>query len=243
MSWEPFSLHFKQVFDGGYKYLDNCGRLMLLAEEHLCLMPEDVKPSGCKMTLPESGIAVVLDSSELAITQELHKDNGAEFINVCQVMEQLVREVFEPRHVESNGFASKMYWALGSSDAVLAASLKFGKGLPADVARDVEMPARQESVDCHFAAGSFDLHLQIHPVTFQSLTFQKFNPPPLATAAHRRRLDRLNQKAERMNTTLRQGIMMDIDLIEFDPPMAPLAKHFEQLKKKELILQGRFNVL
>lgn len=242
MSWESFSLHFKQVFDGGYKYLDSCGSLMLLAEERLGLMTEDVKPSGCKMARPESGISVALDSSELAITQELYADNGAEFINVCQVMEQLVREVFKPRHVESSGFASNTCWGMESSDAVLAASLKLGMEL-ADIGRDVEMPARQASVDCHFAAGSFDLHLQIHPVTFQSLTFKKFNSPPLATAAHRRRLDRLNKRTERMNTSLRQGIMMELDLIEFDPPVSPLKNHFEQLKKKELILQKRFNVL
>jgi hypothetical protein len=74
------------------------------------------------------------------------------------------------------------------------------------------------------------------------MTVQKFTPPPLATAAHRRRLERLNQKAERMNTSLRQGIMMELDLIEFDPPVCPLSGHFEQLRKKEQALQARFVV-
>ena len=242
MSWTPFSLHFKQVYDGGYRYLDRCGQLMLLAEERLRLMPEDVNPSGCKMTLPESGISVGLGSSELTVTQEFYADGGTEFINLCQVMADLVHDLFEPRQVESNGFASKMHWAIGSSDAALAASLKMGKGLPADLARDVDMPARQENVDCHFAAGSMDLHLQIHPVTFQSVTVQTFNAPPLATAAHRRRVDRLNRRAERVNTSLRQGIMMELDLVEFDPPTSPLEKHFEQLRKKEQALQARFTV-
>jgi hypothetical protein len=56
MSWESFSLHFKQVFDGGYKYLDSCGSLMLLAEERLGLMTEDVKPSGCKMIIDKKSL-------------------------------------------------------------------------------------------------------------------------------------------------------------------------------------------
>lgn len=142
MSWKPFSLHFKQVYDGGHRYLDRCGQLMLLVEERLRLMPEDVNPSGCKMMLPESGISVALGSSELTVMQEFYTDEGKEFIRLCQVMADLVHELFEPRHVESNGFASKTHWAFGSSDAALAASLKMGKGLPADLARDVDMPAR-----------------------------------------------------------------------------------------------------
>ncbi|MEI6809917.1 MAG: hypothetical protein WCN95_14460 [bacterium] len=131
---------------------------------------------------------------------------------------------------------------MSSSDSALATSLKLGKGLAAELARDVDMPARQESIDCHFAAGSMDLNFQIHPVTFQSLTVQKFTPPPLATAAQRRRFARLNRKAEHMDTSLRQGIMMELDLLEFDPPTGSLEKHFEQLRNKEQILQARFRI-
>lgn len=240
MSWIPFVLNFKQVYDGGYLYLDRCGQLMMAAEELLHLMPEDVNPNGCKMALPESGITVALGTMELVVTQECCTDEGAEFINLCQVMSKLVCEMFEPRHVESNGFASKTHWATGTSDAALAASLKMAKGLAADLAREVDMPAQRENIDCHFAAGSMDLHFQIHPVTFHSLTVQKYNAAPLSTASHRRRLDRLNRRADRMDTSLRQGIMMELDLIEFDPPIATLEKHFEQLKRKEKILQARF---
>lgn len=240
MNWKPFSVHFRQVYDGGYLYLDRCGQLMMIAEERLHLMPEEVNPSGCKMVLPESGITVALGTTELAVTQEFYDDDGAEFINLCQVMTDLVHASFEPRHVESNGFASKTHWATGSSDAALAASLKMGNGLSAELARDVDMPARREDIDCHFAAGSMDLHFQIRPVTFQSMTVQKYNASPLSTGANRRRLDRLNRRADRMDTSLGQGIMMDLDLIEFDPPAGPLKKHFEQLKRKEKNLQARF---
>ena len=65
MSWESFSLHFKQVFDGGYKYLDSCGSLMLLAEERLGLMTEDVKPSGCKMIIDKKSLSAESDIQSL----------------------------------------------------------------------------------------------------------------------------------------------------------------------------------
>lgn len=113
MGWKPFSLHFKQVYDGGYRYLDRCGELMLAAEDQLLLMPEDVSPSGCKMTLPETGISVTVGTSELAVAQEFAKDDGGEFLDLCEALERLVLEMFTPRHVESNGFASKSYWSMG----------------------------------------------------------------------------------------------------------------------------------
>ena len=242
MSWEPFSLHFKQAYDGGYRYLDRCGQLMLRAEEVLHLMPEDANPNGCKMALPESGITVGLGPSELAVTQEFASDCGAKFIDVCEVMSKLALELFEPRSVESNGLASKTYWGTGSSDAALAASLQMVGVGPAELAGVVDMPARQGRVDCHFAAGSMDLHFQVYPVTFQSLTVQRFTAPPLATAAHRRRVERLNQRADRIDPSLRQGIMMELDLIEFEPPAGPLVKLFEELQRKERGLQERFGI-
>jgi hypothetical protein len=240
MSWEPFSLHFKLVYDGCYRYLDRCGELMMRAEDLLNLMPEDVNPNGCKMSLPESGISVGLGTTEMAVTQELYADGGAEFLKVCQLMADLSLELFEPRNVDSKGLAAKSIWRTGSFQAALAMSLKMGKGFSAELARDVDMPAQQESIDCHFAAGSKDLHFKIHPVTFQSVTLQKFNAPPLSTATHRRRLDRLNKRAERLDTSLQQGVMMELDLIEFDPPATPIENYYEQLKKKEQMLQSRF---
>lgn len=102
------------------------------------------------------------------------------------------------------------------------------------------MPVRQTKVDCHFAAGSMDLHFQIHPVTFQSLTVQRHNAPALATSVQRRRVDRLNGRASRIDTSMSHGMMMELDLLEFDPPEKALRKHFDQLKKKELALQTRY---
>jgi hypothetical protein len=239
MNWEPFSLHFKQIYDGGHRYLDRCGELMVAAEEKLNLMPDEAKPTGCKMSLPESGFTVVLDPVELAVTQEFCRDDGVEFIGLCQSMADLVREIFQPRHVESNGFASKAYCPFATSERAMAASLHLGNGLAADLSRVVDMPASQGNFDCHFEAGSLDLHVQVHPVTFQSMTVQRYTPAPRATATQRRRLERLNQKADRLNTSLQHGIMMEIDLIEFNPPAQPLAKHFELLRQKEKALQSR----
>ncbi len=242
MTWEPFSLHFKQVYDGGYRYLDRCGQLMLLAEQRLRLMPEDAKPSGMKMSIPESGIVVAMNPTELIVTQEFYTDSGEEFIELCQKLVEMVQDVFAPNGVASNGILSKTCFATTSNESAQKASLRLEKGLAVELAKDVEMPARQESIDCHFGAGSMDLHVQINPVTFSRLTMQRFNPPPLATSTQTERLKRLNQRADRMNTSLSHGMMMELDLIEFDPPPDSLRKHFDLLLKKQSTLQARFKL-
>jgi hypothetical protein len=53
MPWKTLSLHFKQTYDGGYRYLDKCGEFMLAAAEALNVIPGDIKPSGAKMEIPE----------------------------------------------------------------------------------------------------------------------------------------------------------------------------------------------
>jgi hypothetical protein len=239
MNWQPFSLHFKQSYDGGHRYLDRCGEFMVIAEETLNLMPDDAKPTGCKMSLPESGLAVVLDSAELAVTQEFYRDDGVEFLDLCQSLADLVREMFRPRHVESNGFASKAYCAFPTPEGAMAASLQIGSVLPADLSRVVDMPARQGNIDYYFEAGSLDLHLQIHPVTFQSMTVQRFTPPPKSTERQKRRYERLNKKADRLDSSLRHGLVMELDLIEFNPPNDPLARHFALLRQKGEALESR----
>ncbi len=240
MGWKPISLHFKQVYTGAYRYLDRCGEFMLAAEDKLRLMPEEAKPSGCKMVHPENGIVVTLDTIELSVAQEFHSDGGSMFVEICQSLAGMVEEFFTPRNVESNGFASKTHWAQSSSDQAMAASLKLPKGIAVDLAREVEMPARQENINCRFASGSMELRVEVKPMTFQSFSYQRFTPPHRSTPTQLQRMERLNRKADRMDTTLGHGLMMELDLIEYEPPPAPLSHHFEQLLKKESSLQKRF---
>ncbi len=240
MNWKPFSLHFKQSYNGGYRYLDQCGWFMVMAEDKLGMMPEDAKPDGCKMTLPESGISLMLDTTCLAVAQEVPLDNGNDFIELCKEAADLAQEALKPRGIESNGFASKTYWAMESIQKSQETSLRLGNGFSVDLAKCVDMPARQQIIDCQFRAGSKNLRLNIHPVTFNSLTVRRFNASPLATNAQKQRYERLNKKADRVDTSLNQAIMMELDLVEFDPPENSLTKHFELLLSKQQRLHERY---
>ena len=61
MTWQTFSLHFKQTYEGGYRYLDRCGEFMIEAVERLDFIPGDIKPTGAKLEIPEKGIVANVD--------------------------------------------------------------------------------------------------------------------------------------------------------------------------------------
>lgn len=39
MSWQTLSLHFKQQYDGAFRYLDRCGEFMLAAVDEMNFLP------------------------------------------------------------------------------------------------------------------------------------------------------------------------------------------------------------
>lgn len=242
MAWELFSLHFKQVFEGGYRYLDRCGDFMLAAEQNLGFLPDDTKPIGAKMSIPEEGISASLDTRELAVSQEFCADDGETFFPICQQLAKLFQDSFTPKTVESNGFASKSMWQLGSAAEALKTSLRMGDALHDELAKLIEMPALQKRLDLHFTAGSYDLHVLLQPVTFQNITLQKHNIGPRLTESQKRRIERLNKRSGKVKFDLSHALMLELDLIEFTPPQGSLQRHFEELRKKEQVLRKRFEV-
>lgn len=240
MAWETFSLHFKQIFDGGYRYLDRCGEFMLAAESAFGLLSEDPTPSNAKMSIPELGISVLVSTRELAVSQEFSNKDDRQFLSLCKGLSSLYSETFTPRAVESNGFASKSMWGFNTADQAAASSLKMGDEFHGEMAVLLEMPAKQKHLDFNFSAGSCDLHVLIHPVTFQNINLQKQNAAPRLTASQRTRIERQNKKMGRVNFNLSHAIMLEVDLIELEPPVDSLDKHFSDLEKKERLLRERF---
>lgn len=242
MNWKPFSLHFKQQFEGGYRYLDKCGDFLLAAEQDLGFLLDDATPSGAKISIPEEGISAAADTRKITVFQEFCSDDGQGFLSVCQKLSTLYQEIFAPRTIESTGFASKSVCSFDSAADALKTSLRLGDPFHEQLARMIEMPALEKRLDMHFSAGSSDLHVLLHPLTCQSIPVQQRNEGPRLTKSEMRRIERLNRRTEKVNPRLSHVMMLELDLIEFDPPPNSLGQHFENLKKKERILRKQFKI-
>lgn len=240
MNWETLSLHFKQSFEGGYRYLDRCGEFLLAAEDALKFIPKEPKPSGASMEIPDMGVNASVDTIHLSVTQEFPKDDSGYFIDLCKDLSKLVSEKFEPRAVFRNGFACKSYQAFDDIDAMLSATLQFGGTAHSDLSGIVDMIPEHQKLDYTFASGSKRLHIVMQPVTFDRAGMVTRNAGFQSSKIEKERISRANQFTARAPTTLAHGLVLELDLMEDDPARdADLKQHWEELLQKSVEV-GRF---
>ena len=203
---------------------------MIRAIDEMGFMAGEIQVTGAKLEKPELGIKAAVDSDQLIVTQE-QPDSGKDFFEACDGLATIATSLFRPRRVWSNGFAYKAYWPFSSPEGALKASLSLGDKYHVELAKAFGMVASHKHLDYHFAAGSYEFNVNIQPVTFERVAIARFNPDFRASPERRKRIERLNKQAERIKTGVAHALMIDLDLIENDPPDSSLRKHFDQLLK------------
>lgn len=104
------------------------------------------------------------------------------------------------------------------------------------------MPVSHKHLEYHFSSGSYEFSVIIQPVTFERVAKTHFNPDFRASPEQRRRIDRLNKRADRVKNGAAHALMMDLDLIEQEPPASSLRKHFDQLLQMKKPADKMFKV-
>jgi len=242
MSWQTLSLHFKQQYDGAFRYLDRCGEFMLAAVEKLDFLPGDTKPIGAKLEIPERGLSATVDTLELAVAQEMPGDDSDFFLKTSLGLVELVNEHFTPKRVIRNGFACKSFWPIPDADRLLATSLQFGGNDHLDLGKIVGMVPAHKRLDMNFSSGSMDLHVLLHPVTFEKMTLNRHNATFKAASVQKQRVERLNKFADRFDIKFSHAMLLELDLMEIDPPARSLEDQFSELKRHLDALRKQFTI-
>ena len=243
MAWQTLSVHFKQSYDGGYRYLDRCGEFMLAATEKLDLIPGQISPNGAQMELPEQGIQVNCDSVNLAVMQELPTEDTALFLNLCKGLSNLVAEHFQPKGIVKNGFAWKSFWAFQQPEEMFAATLKLGGGYHSELGKLLGIVPEYKNLDCMFASGSKGYHVVLQPTTFEKVSVTKQSATFQATKSEKNRIDRRNKFADRVRNIMSHALILEVDVVEEDPPQSlSLEKHFAELERMSNMLRNIFLV-
>jgi hypothetical protein len=204
---------------------------MVRAVDKMDFVPGEIQITSAQLQKPEAGIKAAINSSDLTVAQEQPSD-GNDFFGACDDLARLAMELFRPRSVWSNGFMCRIYWPFNSPEAALRASLAVGDEYQVTLERTFGMKASHKHLDYHFAAGSYEFRINIQPVTFNQVTVARFNPQFRSSPEQRRRIERLNKQAERLKSSVAHALMLDLDLLEYEPPEPPdLKRHFEQLLK------------
>jgi hypothetical protein len=201
---------------------------MIQAINKLDFIPGEAQVIGAKLEKPELGIKASIDSNELTLTQEQPTD-GKEFFEASEGLAKLATELFEPGRVATNGFAYRAYWPFTSPEAALRGSLSLGDKYQTELEKVFGMVASHKQLDCHFAAGSYELTVNIQPVTFERVAVARYNPDFRASPTRRKWIERQNKRADRIKAGVGHALMLLLDLVEHEPPAVSLPNHFGQL--------------
>jgi len=103
------------------------------------------------------------------------------------------------------------------------------------------VPAHKR-LDFNFTSGSMDLHVLLHPVTFEKVSVNRYTPKFKASSVQKERVERLNKFADRFSVELRHALLLELDLMEVDPPQRSLDRHFGDLQRYTGTLRNQFTV-
>ena len=242
MSWQPYTLFFRQTFENGYRYLDRCGEFIQAAVSDFGFLVSEVKPTGARLAIPEDGIKASVDANSLEVRQEAPISDPHRFLELSITFADLAEKMFGPLMLSENLFQSS--WYLERTDPEHA--LKSTIALPVDPKNEYGdafgMIPEQKHFDTTFRSGSRLLQIQIQPVTFDSVTIQRKNPAINSNSSAKNRARRLTMQAERIPKFPAYCVMLEATVAEEEPPgLTALEDQFEMLVSKTEIAKKLFS--
>lgn len=233
MTWQPFTLRFRQTFEEGYRYLDHCGEFIIAASRELKFFSSDVKVTGAKLVIPEEGIQANVDAQSLEVRQEAPLNDFAAFQKLSAAFAALAEKHFGPLLVEENLYEERWILPVASPQQALKSTMKLPMDPANELGRALEMVPEQKHFDMRFRSGARRLQVQMQPVTFENVTVQRKNALIFANRSQVDKARRFTQQAERVPEYPAHALMLDAVLVEEEPPgLQTLAEQFTLLHKK-----------
>lgn len=232
MSWSDFHRRYQLRFEGGYRYLDCCGAFMLDAEETLDLLPsEEPKPTGARMEKPEQGVVVTLDASQLNIVEELSGQGDDVFLPMAVKVGELAVRHIEPRLVFNRMFRASSFLPTKTLEQALRYTVEVDRTHQSNWAEMIGMSASHKRIDYAFSSGSLDVNVVLSATTFEAVTLKRSAAGLRASEKQKRRAERFNIRAEKLQVPANHVVMLDVGITEFDPPAGGERALFEQLRR------------
>ncbi len=233
MNWQPYTLRFRQTFEEGYRYLDRCGEFMIAASRELKFLTSDVNPSGAKLVIPEEGIQASVDAHSLELRQEAPLNDFPAFQKLSAAFAALAEKNFGPLLVAENLYEERWILPMANPQQALKSTMKLPVDPANDLGRALEMVPEQRHFDMMFRSGARRLQVQMQPVTFENVTVQRKNALIFASRSHVERARRFTEQAARVPDYPAHALMLDVVLIEDEPPgLQGLEEQFTLLHKK-----------
>lgn len=233
MTWQPYTLRFRQSFEEGYRYLDHCGEFIIAASRELKFFTSEVKVTGAKLVIPEEGIQASVDAQSLEVRQEAPIQDFAAFQKLSFAFAALAEKHFGPLLVEENLYEERWIFPTATPQQALKSTMKLPVDPANELGRALEMVPVQKHFNMIFRSGARRFQAQIQPVTFENVTVQRKNALIFASRSQFARAERFTQQAGRVPDFPAHAVLLDAVLVEEEPPgLQSLEEQFTLLHKK-----------
>lgn len=250
MSWIDHIFTFKQEYLGGYRYLDKCGEFLIKAENTYGFIPNEIKPQGGNLQLPEESIDVQIDPKMFQIHQENPKGHEV-ILEKSMIISDLFLREFRPFSVERNIVNMRSYWPIHTVEG-FDRTLKISKKIfweeekrKADFEVLSDKLGMVPSYKCDsygFKSGSKDLLVNLNAFTFTSSQVRKFNAAFQSSDNEKKRFERINKRSERHIAPPPYGIMLELVLKEDNPPEDGIKAIFDDAFGKLKLLKEMYTL-
>lgn len=214
MTWQPYTLRFRQTFEEGYRYLDHCGEFIIAASRELKFFPSDVKVSGVKLVIPEEGIQANVDAQSLEVRQEAPLNDFDAFQKLSAAFAALAQKHFGLLLVEENLYEERWIFPVASPQQALKSTMKLPVDPVNELGRALDMVPEQKHFDMMFRSGARRFQVQIQPVTFENVTVQRKNALIFASRSQTEKARRFTQQAGRVPDYPAHALLLDAVLVE-----------------------------
>jgi hypothetical protein len=215
--WQEWQIQFDQVYDGGYRYLDQCGLYMSAIREKLGFMPTTVNPAGCDMEQPEHALRLQASQENFLLTCS-DPTKIENFMVAAEFASAKAIELFEPFLVHHNRFVSRSCSFTKDAKKSFQLSIDLLKGPVPEFAKILQLTAVQQDIGFIFESGTQQVQIKFNPVTLNMTAAERRLPimgMPKAQAAFLERRGKFRLQNARSPA---YGLAFDISTTEIEPP-------------------------
>jgi len=236
--WQPFTLQFKQSYDGAYGYLDHCGDFVSRLRESFGFYATETILTGCSLELPEERMFLTANSNELSLNCEAPKDDRF-FLDVAEFASKTAVEIFHPFEVFRNSLVLRVFKSEATLEKANDFSLSVFGNEYAELADTLSLQPSTKEIKIGFKSGSYEFDIQSQSVVLSVNGRNITVPQNRISKAQHAYVDKVREVTNKRVFEPGYGVMLTLELSEKEPPPTSLAAHLKLLRDYQQIVTSK----
>ena len=198
MKWFFYKLELQHEFLGGYQYLDNCGKILSIAETEHNYLSSGGDTKKATIEKPEDKIVGIFSPVSFQLAQEEPSDSGTLLLKEFCSLEKLIFENIKPNSLNFTRCSIETLFPVESEENIFQIMSSFDNPLFNQLSKTLSRKKLLENINFMFRTGSVDLECQINGLKCSEEKNSKVMSPFFATDKQKSITERRNNKKANM---------------------------------------------